>query len=195
MFLEGLLFQKGTRVRSWENILQDSFLVASWHMLFDIWHYNDSYLGLLLGVRGHEQLCWHPGDPRTITIILLLSSLKLSSFLFWNSLVSRPKHGLHRWCSVKKSACQCRWHRRCEFDPWARIIPWRWKWQPTPGFLPKKSHVQRSLAGYSPWGHKESDTTEHACMHETCWADLALPSPEHSLSLSWCCFCHLPPSR
>ena len=28
-------------------------------------------------------------------------------------------------------------------------------------FLPGESHVQRSLAGYSPWGHKESDTTEH----------------------------------
>ena len=30
---------------------------------------------------------------------------------------------------------------------------------PTPVFLPGKSHGQRSLAGYSPWGHKESDTT------------------------------------
>ena len=34
------------------------------------------------------------------------------------------------------------------------------KWQPTPVFLPGKSHGQRSLAGYSPWGLKESDTTE-----------------------------------
>ena len=38
--------------------------------------------------------------------------------------------------------------------------PWRRKWQPTPVFLPAKSHGQRSLASYSPWGHKESDTTE-----------------------------------
>ena len=38
--------------------------------------------------------------------------------------------------------------------------PWRRKWQPTPVFLPRKSHAQRSLAGYSPWGRKESDTTE-----------------------------------
>ena len=35
----------------------------------------------------------------------------------------------------------------------------RSKWQPTPVFLPGKSHGQRSLAGYSPLGHKESDTT------------------------------------
>ena len=39
------------------------------------------------------------------------------------------------------------------------------KWQPTPGFLPWKSHGQRSLAGYSPGGHKELDTTEHISMH------------------------------
>ena len=35
-------------------------------------------------------------------------------------------------------------------------IPWRRKWLPMPVFLPGKSHGQRSLAGYSPWGHKES---------------------------------------
>ena len=39
-------------------------------------------------------------------------------------------------------------------------ILWRRKWQPTPVFLPRESHGQRSLAGYSPWGHKEPDTTE-----------------------------------
>ena len=47
-------------------------------------------------------------------------------------------------------------------------IPWRRKWQPTLVFLPGKSHGQRSLAGYSPWGHKESDKTEQC--HFT-WLD------------------------
>ena len=37
------------------------------------------------------------------------------------------------------------------FDPWVGKIPWRRKWQPTPVFLPGKSHGQRSLAGYSPY--------------------------------------------
>ena len=46
------------------------------------------------------------------------------------------------------------------FDPWVGKIHWRRKWQPTQVFLPGKSHGQRSLAGYSPWGHKESDITE-----------------------------------
>ena len=34
-------------------------------------------------------------------------------------------------------------------------FPWRNKWQPTPVFLPEEFHGQRSLVGYSPWGHKE----------------------------------------
>ena len=39
-------------------------------------------------------------------------------------------------------------------DPWVGKIPWRRKWQPTLVFLLGKSHGQRSLVGYSPWGHK-----------------------------------------
>ena len=41
-----------------------------------------------------------------------------------------------------------------------REDPWRREWQPTPVFLPGEFHGRRSLVGYSPWGHKESDTTE-----------------------------------
>ena len=44
--------------------------------------------------------------------------------------------------------------------PGVRKIPWRRAWQPIPVFLPGEFHGQRSLAGYSPWGHKESDLTE-----------------------------------
>ena len=50
-------------------------------------------------------------------------------------------------------------------DPWARKIPLRKKWQPTPVFWPGQSHGQRSLVGYRPWGHKESDTTERLSTH------------------------------
>ena len=45
-------------------------------------------------------------------------------------------------------------------------IPWRKKWQPTPVFLPGEFHGQRSLVGYSPWGCKESDTTEQTHARE-----------------------------
>ena len=49
--------------------------------------------------------------------------------------------------------------------PGAGKFPWRRKWQPTPVFLPGKSHRQKSLVGYSPWGRKESDTTEQLSTH------------------------------
>ena len=49
------------------------------------------------------------------------------------------------WLSDKESACQCRT---------LRFNSWRRKWQPTPVFLPGKSHGQKSLAGYNPQGHK-----------------------------------------
>jgi len=44
-------------------------------------------------------------------------------------------------------------------------ISWRRKWQPTPVFLPGKSHGWRSLVGYSPWGCKELNTTEQLHFH------------------------------
>ena len=62
--------------------------------------------------------------------------------------------------SGKEPACQYRRHKRCVFDSWVWKIPCRKAWQPTQVFLPGESHGQRSLAGYSPWGHKESDMTE-----------------------------------
>ena len=36
-------------------------------------------------------------------------------------------------------------------------ILWKREWQPTPIFLPGEFHGQRSLTGYTPWDHKESD--------------------------------------
>ena len=70
-----------------------------------------------------------------------------------------------RWFSGKESTCQCRRLRRQGFSPWVRKIPCSRKWHPTLVFLLEKSHGQRSLAGYSPSGRKESDKTEHACKH------------------------------
>ena len=57
------------------------------------------------------------------------------------------------------------------FDPWVRKIPSRSKWQLTIVFLPGKFHGQRSLVGYSPWSHKELDTTEQQS---------TLAHPEHT---------------
>ena len=46
------------------------------------------------------------------------------------------------------------------FHSWVRKISWRREWQPTLVFLPGEFHGQRSLAGYSPWGHRELDMTK-----------------------------------
>ena len=61
--------------------------------------------------------------------------------------------------SGKEPASQFKRGKRCGFNPWVRKI-WRRNWLPTPVFLPGKSHGQRSLAGYSPRGPKESAMTE-----------------------------------
>ena len=61
---------------------------------------------------------------------------------------------------AQQETCQCRRHKRCEFDPWVRKIPSGRAWQPAPVFLPGASHGQKSLAGCSPQGHKELDTIE-----------------------------------
>ena len=51
-------------------------------------------------------------------------------------------------------------------DTWVQSLDWEdtleEAWQPTPVFLPEKSHGQRNLVGYHPKGGKESDTAEHA---------------------------------
>ena len=61
------------------------------------------------------------------------------------------------WLRWWRICLQC---RRPGFDPWVGKIPWRREWQPTPVFLPGESHGQRKLAGYSPGGHRELDSTE-----------------------------------
>ena len=70
--------------------------------------------------------------------------------------------GLPRWFCDKEYICKFRRHG---FNPWVRKIPWRRKCQPTPVFLPGKSHGQKRLAGYSSWSRKELDTTEQLSTH------------------------------
>ena len=70
----------------------------------------------------------------------------------------------------KESVCQCKRCKSRGFSPWVGKVPWSRKWQPTPVFLPRESHAQRSLAGYSPLSHKELDTTECTHTHTfVCW--------------------------
>ena len=61
---------------------------------------------------------------------------------------------------AKKSARQCRRHKRHGFNLCIGNIPWRRVWLPTPVFLSGESHGQKRLVEYSPWGHKELNTSE-----------------------------------
>ena len=71
--------------------------------------------------------------------------------------------GIPRGIYGKEYPSQC---RTSQFNPWVGKIPWKRKRQPTPVFLPGKSHGQKSLTGYSPWGCKKLDMTEQlACTH------------------------------
>ena len=70
--------------------------------------------------------------------------------------VVRELRGLPRWINGRESTCQCKRHRRHVFDPWVGKMPWRREWLLTPIFLPGKSHGQRNLVGYGPWGRRES---------------------------------------
>ena len=67
--------------------------------------------------------------------------------------------GLRRW----RIHWQC---RRPGYSPWVGKIPRRRTWQPTPVLSLGKSHGQRSLADYSPWGRKGSDTTERLTLSQ-----------------------------
>ena len=88
-----------------------------------------------------------------------------SFFSFLKNLSLVIFSGLSRWHSGEEPVCQCRRCKRHGFDPWVRKISWNRKWQPTPVFLPGRFRGQRCLTGYSPWGGKESDMTEHVGTH------------------------------
>ena len=66
---------------------------------------------------------------------------------------------------VAQSVKICLQRRRPGFDYRVGKIPWRRERLPSPLFWPGEFHGQRSLMGYSPWGHKESDTTERLSLH------------------------------
>ena len=63
---------------------------------------------------------------------------------------------------------------RSGFDPWGGKIPWKREWQPTSVIWSEKSHGKRSLEGYSPWGHQESDTTERLSIHTVPMSQVAV---------------------
>ena len=90
---------------------------------------------------------------------------------FWKKLMREPKGkvlciGLsiitnrHPWSIYAQTVNRLPTMQVTRVQSLSQKIPWRRKWFPTPLFLREKSHAQRSLAGYSQWGHNYSDMTE-----------------------------------
>ena len=129
---------------SWSN-LELGGSSASWK---EFWccidlDYSDSDSALLTShsLPFPTQEVWVIHTSRGLNEIIELNCQVVSG---WTSQVAQ-------WA---ESTCQCRRLRRHGFSPWVRKIPWRRRWQPTPVLLPGKPHGQRSLAGYSPEGHR-----------------------------------------
>ena len=96
------------------------------------------------------------GSPCVFTLSSFSVS-KLPFFFFFNFIRTSVILGASLVAQLVRIHLQC---GRPGFSPWVGKISWRRKWLPPPVFLPGESHGQRSLTGYSPWGCKESDTTE-----------------------------------
>ena len=72
-------------------------------------------------------------------------------------------------CPLSKLKANLFLRRKTLFPMYYAPTPCSRKWPPTPVFLPGESHGQRSLEGYSPWGHKESDITERLTHRVPIW--------------------------
>ena len=97
--------------------------------------------------------------PYRISLRKIPSSLFLE-YLFSSYSISMTTNGVYgfsMWSRGIEFTCKCRRCKRYKFDPWAGKMPWSWKRQPTPVFMPGESHGQRSLVGYSPWDRRELD--------------------------------------
>ena len=142
----------------WEGKPHSSSTWATWqrHLI----------LGCLWTSCSQPSWAWTPATRKQC--LLFMSAGRMGCIVTQ----THTQRGLPRWLGGKEPSC---WGRRGRFHPWVRKIPWRRKWQPylwvrkipwrrkwqrTWIFLAGESHRHRSLVGYSPWGHKESNTNE-----------------------------------
>ena len=115
-------------------------------------------------IKGEAHQSGQPliNSDNTLLPMVLCSLVNNQRALRVSRFISRP-----RCCSGKRTACQCRKHKRHGFDPWVGKIPWRRKWQTALVFLPQKCPWIREPDGlHTVHGVSESDTTEQLSTHE-----------------------------
>ena len=126
----------------------------------------------------HPMACWYSSLHKDVPLSTLPNEhVKNWQSIFFPQIVSYLAYlimtGLPWRLSSKEFACQC---RRCGFDPWVRKTPWRKKWQLTAVFLLGKALQQRSLVGFSPWGHKRAGHDLVTKQHDTTIHLLSCPT-------------------
>ena len=94
--------------------------------------------------------CFYHGYLHYIVFVMVTY---VTLFLSWLPMLHFVRYiimhkGLPRWCNGKEFTCQNRRHSTHRFGPWIGKILWGREWKPTPVFLPRKFHGQRSLLGY-----------------------------------------------
>ena len=177
---------KNTRVGSL-SLLQRIFLIqeSNWGLLHCKWLlYQLSYQGCMnplyvyaypfpLGPPSHllpshssrssQALSWAPWAVQHVPTSCLL-------YTWWCIYVNPNLPICHTLpflggASGKEPTCQGRSHKWGRFDPWVGKILWKRAWQPTPVFLLRESHGQRSLVAYSPWVTKSWTLPRRLSMH------------------------------
>ena len=151
-------------------------------------YFKNKYFGNLWiknQIQNSSSILWKFLSLPSNTLTNIYTAVDLWTTQVWNAWIHLPvdffvnnKHyrisrGLVWWLTWSIIGLQ---YRRPRFDPWVRKIPWRKEWQLTPVFLPGEFYGQRSLVGYSPWGHRESGMTEQltlTSLHSTSWPGVA----------------------
>ena len=110
------------------------------------------YMAML---SGNQWIFWNSLNTVFVLVCALRDQARISRAYTTFKCVYFQRSGLPTWLGGKQPTCQCRRHKKHRFDPCVGKIPRSRKWQPTLVFLPEKSHGQRSLADYSPWGCKK----------------------------------------
>ena len=154
--------------------------IQPWHTPFPIW--NQSVVPCLGTFHSKSQpskpkfKLWLPelGVEKCCRLVDIFCNCNLATCAYCSLQCNRPR-GLLMKAAFRKASLMAQVVKNLpamqetRVQSLSREDTWRREWQPTQVFLPEEFYGQRSLAGYSPWGHKASDTTERLPHHMPSW--------------------------